>query len=192
MPKPPIECLSKKAGRLLSEYKHFSRQFKEEKMSLEEARKHVEAVVRAQSIMQGLAQEVQQQAHKKISGVVTRCLQTVFDDPYDFQIVFEQKRGKTEARLVFIKDGLEIDPMTAAGGGVVDVAAFALRLSCLVLSKPKLRRVLILDEPFKFVSAEYRPRLRALLEKLSQEMQVQFLIVTHIPELRFGKVVDLD
>ena len=148
-------------------------------------------VVAAQGLVQAVAQQIQQQAHNRIASVVSRALEAVFDEPYEFCINFEQKRGRTEAGLVFVRDGMEVDPMTASGGGVVDVAAFALRLSCLMLHRPPLRRLLILDEPFKFVSAEYRGRLRVLLDTLSKEMGVQMLMVTHILELKAGKVIDL-
>jgi hypothetical protein len=150
-----------------------------------------ERLQEAQIILQTVTQAIQQQVHEKISGVVSKCLEAVFEEPYTFRIVFEQKRGRTEARLVFLRAGQELDPMTAAGGGVVDVTAFALRLACLVLAKPTLRRLVILDEPFKFVSAAYRGRVRTMLETLADELKVQFIMVTHIPELQTGTVVDL-
>ena len=81
--------------------------------------------------------------------------------------------------------------MSASGGGVVDVAAFALRLSCLMLSKPPLRRLLVLDEPFKFVSAEHRDRIQTLLRTLAEEMRIQILMVTHIEQLVTGDVLEL-
>ena len=83
----------------------------------------------AQETLQHLAQAVQQQAHQKISEVVSFCLSAVFDDPYQFHIVFERKRGRTEAHLRFQRRGLDLDPLTASGGGAVDVAAFALRVA---------------------------------------------------------------
>ena len=145
----------------------------------------------AQDITQHVAQQIQQQAHNQIAGAVSRCLEAVFDEPYVFRIHFERKRDRTEVRLVFERDGLEVSPMTASGGGVVDVAAFALHLSCLVLAKPQPRNVLILDEPFKYVSAEYLPRVRVLLETLSEEMGIQIIMVTHIKELQTGEVIGL-
>lgn len=145
----------------------------------------------AQAILQDVAQAVQQEAHQQIAGVVSRCLAQVFDNPYEFDIIFDRKRGRTEARLVFRRGGLEVDPLTASGGGVVDVAAFALRLACLVLSRPQVRPLVVLDEPFKFVSAQYRDRVRSMLEQLADDMGVQFLMVTHIPELVCGHVVQV-
>ena len=145
----------------------------------------------AQNILQHVAQAVQQEAHDRIAGVVSKCLETVFDEPYEFKIVFDRKRGKTEAKLLFSRNGMDVDPLTASGGGVVDVAAFALRLACLVLTRPPTRRIIVADEPFRFVSAEYRGRVRRLLETLSEEMKVQFVMVTHIDALKCGKVVEL-
>lgn len=136
-----------------------------------------------------VAKKIQTQVHQRVSGLVSQCLRTVFDEPYEFQIQFERKRGKTEARMVFIRDGMEVDPMTAAGGGVVDVASFGLRLACLVLRQPANRKVLVLDEPFRFVSSEYRDRIGKLLEDLSNELEVQIIMVTHITELERGTVI---
>lgn len=168
------------------------RRVKEEATALQVVEERLQVLQEAQAIAQAVAQQVQEQAHKKIASVVSRSLEAVFDKPYTFRIVFEQKRGRTEARLVFEREGLEVDPMTASGGGMVDVAAFSLRLSCLMLSRPPLRRVLVMDEPFKCVHKSNLTRLRTLLGTLSKEMGVQFLMVTHLDELKTGNVIELE
>lgn len=146
----------------------------------------------AQEILQHLAQAIQQQAHQKISEVVSLCLSAVFgEDTYQFAVEFERKRGKTEATLKFKRGGLSVDPLSATGGGVVDVAAFALRISCLMLHRPRLSRIVILDEPFKFVSAQYRDKVRMMMEELAQDLELQIIQVTHSEELTAGKVVEL-
>jgi len=159
--------------------------------SLNETREQAQTAEEAQELAQHVAQVIQQKAHDQIARVVSRCLSAVFDEPYEFCIHFERKRGRTEARLTFDRDGMEIDPMTASGGGVVDIASFALRLSCLILNKPPLRRAMVMDEPFRFVSEEFRDRVKALLDTLSEEMKTQFVMVTHINELKMGQVIEL-
>lgn len=144
------------------------------------------------SMAQEVAQIVQAEAHRKIADVVSRSLETVFgEDAYVFKINFEQKRGRTEAVLVFERNGMEVDPMTAAGGGVVDLASFALRLSCLMLARPPLRRLLVLDEPLKFISKDYRPMVRTLVEQLASELGIQVILITHSEEFIMGKVIEL-
>lgn len=148
-------------------------------------------IIEAQQIVQEAAKQVQQKAHEQIASIVSRCLETVFSEPYEFKIHFEQKRGKTEARLAFVRDGLEVDPITGAGGGVVDVASFALRLACLLLAQPPKRKFLCLDEPFRFLSKEFQPRVRGLLESLSKDLGIQILFTTHNTELQVGKIIRL-
>jgi len=145
----------------------------------------------AQEILQRLAEAVQQQAHKRISEVVSSCLSAVFDDPYEFKIQFERKRGRTEAHLVFTRRTLQVDPLTASGGGVVDVAAFALRIACLVLHRPRLQHIVVLDEPFHFVSEQYQGNVREMLEQLSKDMKIQIVMITHNENYATGKIIEL-
>jgi DNA repair exonuclease SbcCD ATPase subunit len=145
----------------------------------------------AQEYIQTTAQLVQRNVHRRIADVVSRCLATVFEEPYRFRIHFERKRGRTEARLAFYRDGRELDPKSASGGGVIDVAAFALRLACLMLARPRRRKLLVLDEPLRHLSAEYLPRARQLLLALAKDFGVQIVMVTHQRGLNVGKVVEL-
>lgn len=156
-----------------------------------DAEDHLVDLEEANTLILSTAKLIQQKVHEKISSVVSTCLKAVFDDPYSFEIVFETKAGRTEAKIQFVRNEMGIDPLSGTGGGVVDVAAFALRIAALSLRRPSLRKVLIFDEPFRFVSEEYRPRVRVLIEKLAAEFDIQFIIVTHLQELRCGKVVHL-
>ena len=182
-----------KVNELLSDCKAVNRQHKEEQSNLKQSTKQLSYIEEAQVITQQVSQAVQQQAHDKIAGVVDRCLKTVFDDSdYGFKINFEKKRGRTEAKLILLNRGHEVDdPLEADSGGVLDVAALALRLSCLILNKPALRRVLVLDEPFKNVSPNYRDNIRMLLEGLAKDFKIQFILVTHDKIHHCGTVFNL-
>ncbi len=177
----------------LTNYKYACDSLRMDEKTLREVKDKEKATLEAQEILQGIAKEVQQAAHTQISSVVTRCLEAVFgDEAYQFKIDFKQARGKTEARLLFVRDGEEIEPIDSTGGGVIDVASFALRLSCLILSRPARRRVLIMDEPWKFLSRDYQPLMRDMMEVLSEELGVQFIIVTHSDLIKCGKVISLE
>lgn len=178
--------------RLSFRLKHLQETIKEEQRELDKAETSIQRTQEAQEILQHLAQAVQQKAHQKISEVVSLCLKAVFgEDAYEFYIEFERRRGKTEAILKFKRGELDADPLSATGGGVVDVAAFALRVSCLMLHRPKLSKLIVLDEPFKFVSAQYRDKVRMMLEELSQDLKIQIVQVTHSEELTAGKIIEL-
>jgi DNA repair exonuclease SbcCD ATPase subunit len=138
-----------------------------------------------------VAGEIQSTVCGCVAGVVSRCLEAVFDEPYEFKMEFVERRGRTEVDLKFVREGKEVDPVTASGGGVVDVASFALRLAALLLSGPKARRILVLDEPFKFLSRTYRPKIRQLLSDLASELSIQIIMVTHIEELQTGTIVEV-
>lgn len=163
--------------------------------SLSQARKEQEALFEAKALIQGIGMECQETCQRQIAYVVTRCLRAVFGEAaLGFELVFEQKRGQTEARGVFVdRGGNQLDPLDSCGGGMLDVAAFGLRLACLMLSRPRPARVLVLDEPFKFVSSSYRENLVALLTELSDEFGLQIVLITHLPELMsFANKVEIN
>ncbi len=186
----------KKVDGLMAQYCLAAEQEKKENESLANAKDETVSTEEAQQIVQQIAQTLQQQAHTRIAGVVSRCLNVVFDDAYEFEIRFEKKRGRTEARLVFMRDGMVMDdPLNEIGGGVIDVAALALRLAAIRLSRPQLRHLVVLDEPLKNVRGKsYKKRVRQMLLTLAEEMGFQFVLsidADAYPEFISGKIVEV-
>ncbi len=180
-------------GRLASNYVTAADVLKKERTALGLAGERTAKAVQAQQILQLCAQAVQQQAHARVSKVVTSCLDAVFGDAsYEFLIKFERKRGKTDAVLVFRRDGVDFTPTISTGGGVVDVAAMCLRVVCLCLHRPRLSKVLVLDEPLKFVSSKYQANVKQMLEKLATDLNVQIVMVTHQTAISTGTVIELE
>ncbi len=178
---------------LLAKRMHVIRKVREEKQALALAEQHLHNAEEAREFCQVVAETVQKSAHTRIAGVVSKCLQAVFGDTaYEFQINFVQSRGKTEARLVFVRDEHTLEnPEDEAAGGALDVAALAARLAVIRLSKPKLRPCLILDEPLKNLSPRYRELVPELLNTLATELGVQLIYSTNFVEYRTGKIVNL-
>ena len=146
-------------------------------------------------MVQEVAQKLQQAVHNQIAGIVSLGLKTVFLSLTILKSILRKSGEEGQRPNLFLSGtGMELDPISAAGGGVIDVAAFTLRVACLSLSKPALRPILILDEPFKNVSKTkgYLDQIPLLLEKLAEEMGLQIIMVTHIEELKVGKVIDLE
>lgn len=134
----------------------------------------------ASAILLKVAKETQAQLAYHLSSLVTSCLSTVFEEPYEFEITYVEKRGKTEVDFALIRDGVSLeDPILSVGGGVVDVVSFALRIACLCLATPAPRKVLILDEPFRFVSRDLQAKVGLLLQELNEKLGIQFIIISH-------------
>lgn len=146
----------------------------------------LEAAQRARAILQEAAQATQQQLEFHVADIVTTALQAVFPEPYEFVVRFEIKRGKTECVMLFKRDGEEFDPMESCGGGPIDVAAFALRVAFWSLSRRNgTRPLIILDEPFKFVSrkGDLQTRCSEMVKTLSDKLGIQILMVSHLPDI---------
>lgn len=174
-------------NRKMAQYEAAKERVREVRNSLYEAEARHAVAEEARDVVQAVSQTVQEQVHDRVAGLVSHCLKAVFGDKaYEFKLVFEKKRNRTECRPVYVRDDNEVHPLRGAGGGVADVAAFALRLVVLRLSG--VRQLLVLDEPFKWLSAEYQDKARALLEELAADMGVQVIVVTHNEELNIGKV----
>ena len=137
----------------------------------------------AREIVREVGIATQNQISFHISDITSLALEAVFTNPYELKVEFVQRRNKTECDLTFARDGMQIDPLTASGVGAVDVAAFALRIASWSMAHPKSRNVIILDEPFKFLSENYQDRASAMVKELSEKLGLQFIIVTHEPIL---------
>ena len=137
----------------------------------------------AQAFLQKVAQDTQSQLKFQIEDIVNLALETCFPNEYEFQLQFNIARGKTDAELVFLsqKTGRPIDPMNASGGGVVDLTAFALRIASYALEQG-VDNVIILDEPFRFISRDLQARAGEILKSLSTKLGLQIIFVTHVPE----------
>jgi DNA repair exonuclease SbcCD ATPase subunit len=133
----------------------------------------------AREIIREVGLKTQQQLQVNISDITSLALEAVFNDPYELKVEFVQRRNKTECDLLFSRDGDDVDPLSAAGGGVVDVAAFALRIASWSMQTPRSRNTIILDEPMRFLSVDLQERASLMIKEISKKLGVQFIIVTH-------------
>lgn len=159
----------------------------EKKKLLARLEKTSATIDQAQALIQVVAEQTQQNFVYRISDVVSMALDAVFgSDAYEFLIEFQQKRGKTEAEIYFVRDGERIDPLSAAGGGAVDVASFAMRVAIWSLiknSSGKISDTIVLDEPFRFLSKGLQAKAGEMLSMLSAKLGIQFIMVTHNQDL---------
>ena len=146
---------------------------------LESARVSLHRHEEAREIIRKIGMETQNSLSFHINDIVSLALDSVFDNPYQFAVDFVNRRNKTECDLYFVRDGNRIDPLTASGVGAVDVASFALRIASWSMARPRTDNVIILDEPFRFLSENYQERASNMLREVSQKLGIQLIIVTH-------------
>lgn len=155
---------------------NLNKQLKTAKNNLAQTTKNIEIVEKARAIIQIVAKETQQELEFQISDIVSYALAAVFDNPYSFHLNFVLRRDKTEADLLWKKDGEEYLPN---GGGVRDISAFALREAMRSLQPQQASPILLLDEPIKHLKP-FAAQQRALLmmKAISEKLGLQIIMIT--------------
>lgn len=137
----------------------------------------------AQLIIQEVAKQTQEQIKYEISEPISLAINSIFDTdeykaPYKFVFDFVIKRNKTECEYYLLnRDGEKENPIEDCGGGLIDIICFALRLSICTIAKT--RKILILDEPFKWIDKSKEEKIGQLLKMISDKLQLQIIMVTH-------------
>ena len=140
---------------------------------------HKENLEAAQAIIQLVAQATQEELKYHINEIVTLSLSAVFDNAYSFETDFVQRRNQTEADLWFVRDGERIHPLSASGGGPINVAAFALRVSLWSLRKDRSRPVIVLDEPAQNIKGdEANIKFIQMVKAVSERLGLQIIMVS--------------
>ncbi len=136
----------------------------------------------ARALIQRAAELTQEKLAIHLSDLVSLALKTVFKNPYKFKVEFVSKRGSTECNLFYADDkGNEYSPLNSCGYGAADVASLALRVAYHSLGNTL--PVLVFDEPLRHLSTDLMGKASELMESLSKELGLQFIIVTHSEEL---------
>jgi len=163
--------LQQKVHDVLATYDSLVTELEALEKNREEMLKKLELYNEAIEWLKGVRERRVSQVLSALESVVREGLKAVFGPAYDFAI----KDG-----FKIIVDGTEYSPKEV-GGGVLDVISFCLRLGLVLLKG--YSPILILDEPFRYLSRDLRPKVRTLLERLSDELNVQIIMITHDPEL---------
>ena len=157
---------------------------------LEEYQYNLVLLQESDRILKEVSGAIQIAVYQSVSKLVTKCIQTVFEEPdWEFHFECKESYGKVGTFYYLKKGNLILDDLLhTSGGGLVDCVSFALRVAAVMLKQPRVRRLLVLDEPFRFLSEAYRPNVAVLMQELSKELDIQFIMVTHFNEFYIGKV----
>lgn len=167
------------------------KQLDEAEARLRKLKRQASIAERGQTIVRTVALETQAQLEYRIGSTVTAAEEAVFEDrAYELAASFVERRGRTECDLAFVRDGTSIDPLSSAGYGAVDVAAFALRAACWSMIRTQAP-VLLLDEPFRHLKgAVANRRAIEMVKEVSDELGLQVIMISDerapIEDIRAG------
>lgn len=178
-----LKEIRSKLDRLKGAKEETESQILDSNSSLKELEKDLHWHEQAREIVHEVGLKTQEQLQYHISDITSLALESVFNSPYKLAVQFVKRRNKSECDLLFERDGNFIDPLTASGGGVVDVAAFALRVVSWSMENPHSRNAIILDEPLRFLSEDLQEKASMMIKELSDKLKLQFIIITHEPTL---------
>jgi len=158
---------------------------KESKLNhgIESSKSNLKNLEEAADIMNTVGILVQQEFEEVVQELVTQALRFVFDDSYSFEVESKILRSQPEIHLFFNIGGERYIPDEDSSGGELDVASFALRVILWAIQYDRTEPILLFDEPFRMVDVLKPPRLREMIRYLSEMLGLQFIIVTHSPEL---------
>jgi hypothetical protein len=130
------------------------------------------------------ADQRQADVHTQVESVVSQGLRQVFGEDLALRLVTRAVGRRTETDFVLVSGTgdavLETPILDARGGGVAAVAGFLIN-AVLVLLTPGMRPLLVLDEAFAQVSAEYEEPLADFIAELCARSGLQVVLVTHSP-----------
>lgn len=174
-----LKELSKKIEREKGKKLEVQSDIKKLKKSIKKKEKEFLILEKAHEIIKAVGKRTQEQLQFHIADITSLALSSIFDDPYKLVLKFEDRRGKTECDILFERDGNLLKPLDSSGGGVVDVASFALRIASWSMQTPRTRAFIMLDEPFKHLSQDKQEAASEMVKEVSRRLGIQFLIVTH-------------
>lgn len=116
-------------------------------------------------------------------------IKEVFGNEYEFIIEIDENSQRKQIEFLVMKNKEKFDPKFELGGGVIDLLSFCLRIA--IWSLNPNRNLILLDEPFKFLSKDKQQLIPLLLQKLNEKLKLQFVIVTHeelMGEMNFHQI----
>jgi len=167
---------------LLLKFKGRKEQLEKLLIDLKQSKRQLEdklnLIIESQKFFQQVAEDTQKNIILHIENIVNKALKSAFKNEYEFKFEIVKKRGRTETNFYLIRqDGGIVDIINGAGGGVVDIISFALRIAVWTLTRKD--NVIILDEPFRFLSNDLQEYAGLMLQELANQLDLQFIIVTH-------------
>ena len=177
-----LDNISNRYDRLSIKKELLEKELKAKTFSLSVLNRKLKNHEQARAIFTRLSKQLQTEAKKHIENLVTLAVQAVFDNRYSYHLVYEEKRGVMTCTPTVKIGNEEYIPKEDEGGGMQDIIGFIQKIVLWSIQVPRSRNFILLDEPFRFCG-ELTLKALQLVQKLSQKLNLQILIITHEPEI---------
>lgn len=162
----------------LSKSRHLADDLALVNAQIDNANQKKSLVLAAQEVARKAAKVVQDDLASKLSGIVTKALQAVFNDHVEFVAEFVERRNVSECDLYVKVNGKQRDILKGDGGGLADIVSICLQIAYILLL-PDVDRILIADEALRHLDREAQERFAQVLASLCQEFNFTFILATH-------------
>lgn len=162
---------------------HLKKEVAQHKQKVKELKKSIPLHEKALEVVKEIGRKTQEAIQIHISSIASLALDSVMEDPYQLVLDFVERRDKIECDIFFKREDQLLSPLDSSGYGAVDIASFAIRIAIWKMQNPQKRNTIILDEPFKNLDKTKQEKASYILKRISHELGIQFIIVTHEDKL---------
>lgn len=161
---------------LKSESKLIDSRIKEKQSNLKELKTERQALIDTKQVLIDSIKIINSHFKKKIETITSQVVKRVFKRDIKIEVNFETKSYGVEANIKVIENNIELDPMDDMGGSIIEVISLIIRLVLREISSERLRKTIILDEPFNW-AGDLIILIGQIIKEFSKD--IQFIILTH-------------
>ncbi len=132
----------------------------------------------AVSILQVVAKVTQDRMSAHIKDIVNSAIQAVFETPYEIDLEFVFRRGRTELDIHYKAFDQKVSKFS---GGEMDTVAWSFQIATWSLQRKRVLPIMIQDEPLTYLKGRDLPsRGGEMMRYISEKIGVQVIAVSHI------------
>ena len=151
-----------------------------------------ETLLELKDFLMSVSANYRDQLCNLFTSLVTEALTSIFEKDIRFNIKLYSYRNEPAIDVSVIEDNLEVDPQKSCGGGLNDIISFVIKIIFIYLKKSS--KIIILDEPLKFLSRDYIEQSSNFIHEISKRMNIQIILVSHKPDLEIScdKLINIE
>ena len=154
--------------------------------------KEADTLLELKDFLMSVSANYRDQLCNLFTSLVTEALTSIFEKDIRFNIKLYSYRNEPAIDVSVIEDNLEVDPQKSCGGGLNDIISFVIKIIFIYLKKSS--KIIILDEPLKFLSRDYIEQSSNFIREISKRMNIQIILVSHKPDLEIScdKLINIE